>query len=120
MLSQKGAADRVKFLLWAERGRKAAQKAEEVLDNALKLAPDRAEVLGNVANLKKQMGDMPGAEAHYRRLLEQMPGSTRAWQELSLVKRFRNTDPDIQTIQNLLKSRHLNADGPEHQATICH
>ena len=87
------------------------EKAEEVLDNALKLAPDTAEVLGNVANLKKQMGDMSGAEAYYRRLLEQMPGSTRAWQELSLVKRFRITDPDIQTIENLLKSRHLDADG---------
>ncbi len=87
------------------------ERAEEVLGNALDLAPNMAEVLGNLANLKKQMGDIPGAEAHYRRLLNHTPHSARAWQELSLVKRFSDKDPDIQDIENLLESRHLDAEG---------
>ena len=92
------------------------KQAEEALDSALELEPDMVEPLGNIANLKKQMGDIPGAEAYYRRLIKWMPDSARAWQELSLVKRFSNKDPDIQAIENLLKSRHLDVDGKMYAA----
>ena len=91
-------------------------KASEDYERAIQLKPDFAEAYLNRGTLMNNLGQFDQAITDYEKAIQLKPDFAEAFYNLSLIKRYTVSDPEIESLKQLLANGQLT---PTNRVHVC-